>query len=77
MVMRRLAPAAAAAMVAGLVLTGSPGSAQSPGEPAGTAPIEPQLRAELAADGTATYWVYLAETADLSPATGKIGRAHV
>lgn len=58
------------ALVAGLALAASPASAARPDldRAPNTATVAPQVHSELAAHGTTDFWVYLAETADLSGA---------
>lgn len=64
-----LAGVASFVLVAGLGLTvAAPASAQED-EPLGGANVEQQVWDELGDDGITTVWVYLAETADLSPAS--------
>ncbi|WP_165878270.1 S8 family serine peptidase [Micromonospora sp. MW-13] len=43
--------------------------------PAQAAPVQPALMSQLAADGTATFWVYLRERADLGAASRIADRA--
>lgn len=68
----RLRPLAAAGAAAILIIASlsawSPGASASPG--VHQASVESQVYAELAADGTTEFLVYLTETADLSAATG-------
>jgi subtilisin family serine protease/N-acetylneuraminic acid mutarotase len=72
-----MAGVASITLVAGLTLSATPGAAAAaPAVPAGQpAAVEPQVRAELAADGTTDFWVYLEETADLDTATGMADRS--
>ncbi|MPZ26012.1 MAG: S8 family serine peptidase [Micromonosporaceae bacterium] len=71
----RVRPAAAGlaslTLVVGLALMPAPASAANPGDDAsGPAAVEPQVWDTLAADGTATFWVYLQDAPDLATAAG-------
>ncbi|HEY8472832.1 MAG TPA: S8 family serine peptidase [Natronosporangium sp.] len=66
---RLVAPLLAAVLLAGL-LTASAQASQPP-----LAPIEPQLLSQLAGGGSADFWVYLREEANLAPARAIEDRA--